>query len=1162
MFGSVGLGCFVLEVWMTHSVIGSADQIQRVATLLGKAALSVEAARAKTTASADQVRAPNILKSDAAGDRWAIRPGGVFGYNEVSMDQTVVQEEPELANQSDASGLLTTGATPLSLVVDFIGWIWLSVAGLLAFRLVLGWVRVRRMLSTCEPITDDRLNEVFLDVCNELNIAPRPTLLSTSETVSPMVAGALKPAIVMPDDAFDWTETELQMVFTHELGHVTRRDILIQTLGDLACIINWFNPLAWLASTRMRSLREIACDDLVIARYRQPANYAEVLLKIAKACRQQSPVMTVSMARVCSVSQRLLSVVDGASDRGSMNRGAARMSFAVSMVLIGLLSVVQLTANAQSPSTPEHEPNAEKSDASSEGNAEQSEAVKTMRVRIVGDDGKPIEKASLFVNIFDIERSGDFPNVTLTTNDQGDVDIRLPRKLGLLRLWPSMPGYVPQFLNFGNANQDEIGDLPGSLTFYLERGVQLSGTVVDSTGQAIAGASVQVRVDSPGSRLLYESEPTVNTWLAEGEDAALTDEDGRWEILNAPAKKDGEDYSFRLQVTHPEFAGDTRWGELQAKQGVTTEQLRAGTAQIKLDPGLRIRGKITGPNGEPVTQGLVIWDDRPYWAEGDNEASIDKSGSYQSQPLSPSQYTVTVLAPGFAPQQVIFDLDPSAPNLDFSLKAGNPLRIEVVDKDGQPEPDVYVGIGEWRGTEAIYNNKHPNVPESGIPRKSDANGIYQWDWAPEDAVVYRLGKKGFVATEVALVARDQPHRIELSPQMKIFGTVTDKTTGDPIKEFSVVPVKAFRPDFYSTSFQDRIQATDGEYEIPIQSHGQTGNRYMVRIEAEGYRSAFSTKSMEVGDDPLEVNFELEPAAAIEVEVENPDGTRAFEFMVAVGTPTSAPRFRIERPDSSFGIAMRVSGSNQFELPETFEPQLIRVFNELGFAEIALPPDGTLGIVRLQPWARVTGRLMQGDKLVANEGVSFRPLVQRGLTEARFQDSFFAQTDHEGNFLFDRLPPMSGRIQASLGPWRDSQMTSSQSVALNLKPGETKQLTLGGEGSRVTGKVIATGRDNEKLSKQWSINYLISREPGLPLPEGVKSLNFDADQTVDESILQSDDFSTWLGTKLHYYVKLSEDGTLQIDGVPPGQYDLVLQLYKQPAGCLVETIGQKIIPVAI
>ncbi|MGB7328396.1 MAG: redoxin domain-containing protein, partial [Rubripirellula sp.] len=789
-----------------------------------------------------------------------------------------------------------------------------------------------------------------------------------------------------------------------------------------------------------------------------------------------------------------------------------------------------------------------------------------MRVRIVGEDGAPLAKASLFANIFDIDRLGSFPNVTLETDEQGEVDIALPNKLGLLRLWPSMPGYVPQFLNFGNGNQDPIESLPGSLTFYLERGERLSGTVVDSAGQPIAGASVQVRVDVPESRILGSAEPTINTWLASGDDAVITDQKGAWEILNAPGKKEGKDYKFRLQVTHPDFAGDTRWGELQAKQGVTTEELRAGTAQIKLDPGLRIRGNITGPDGEPITKGLVIWDDRPYWAEGDNEVSIDERGGYRSLPLSPDKYPVTVLAPGFSPQQVNVDLGKLSEDLDFELQTGNRLVLEIVDQDGHPIPDVSVGIGEWRGTEAIYNYKHPNVPESGIPRKSDSDGIYRWDWAPEDAVVYCLGKKGFVNIEVALVARDQPHRIVLSPRMKIFGSVTDKQTGEPIKKFSVVPAKAFSPDFYSTSFQDRREATDGKYEIPVESHGQTGNRYMVRIEADGYRTAFGTKSMEVGDPPLQEDFELEPAAPIDAEVVNPDGTRAFDFMVAVGTPTTAPQFRIERPDSSFGIAMKVTGSCRFQLPATFEPQLVRVFNDRGFAEIDLPIDGTLGKIQLQPWARITGRLMQGDKPISNESVKFHPLIKRGLTEPRFQDSFFAKTDPDGHFEFDRLPPLAGRIQAYLGPWRDSPMTSSQSIPVNLKPGDTKSLSLGSEGGRVVGKVVATGRDNHGLSKQWSINFLVSRAPGLPLLDGDKMLSIAADQVVDQvvnqAIVQSDDFSEWLGTKLHYYVKLSEDGTLQIDGVPPGQYDLVIQLYEQPAGCLVETIGQAIVPVSI
>jgi thiol-disulfide isomerase/thioredoxin len=34
----------------------------------------------------------------------------------------------------------------------------------------------------------------------------------------------------------------------------------------------------------------------------------------------------------------------------------------------------------------------------------------------------------------------------------------------------------------------------------------------------------------------------------------------------------------------------------------------------------------------------------------------------------------------------------------------------------------------------------------------------------------------------------------------------------------------------------------------------------------------------------------------------------------------------------------------------------------------------------------------------------------------------------------------------------------------------------------------------------------------------------------------------------------------VTGVAPGEYDLVVRLYEQPVGCLVETVGEKVVPV--
>ena len=46
------------------------------------------------------------------------------------------------------------------------------------------------------------------------------------------------------------------------------------------------------------------------------------------------------------------------------------------------------------------------------------------------------------------------------------------------------------------------------------------------------------------------------------------------------------------------------------------------------------------------------------------------------------------------------------------------------------------------------------------------------------------------------------------------------------------------------------------------------------------------------------------------------------------------------------------------------------------------------------------------------------------------------------------------------------------------------------------------------------------------------------------------------------MKLSPDGTFRISGVPPGEYDLAIEVYAKPAGCLVDPLAQNVVPVTV
>jgi uncharacterized GH25 family protein/thiol-disulfide isomerase/thioredoxin len=1026
---------------------------------------------------------------------------------------------------------------------------------IIACRQIQQVLLTRRTLRQCTKIEGEDWCILRDAVARSLHVRTAVTLKSHPGAFSPMVAGFWHPVILLPAGAEKWTLERRRQVLLHELAHVQRRDVLTQSVAGLACAVHWFNPLAWWGAAQMRRLREIASDDVVVTHTARPSNYAETLLDVAKNYRCRQQVCTVAMARTAHVESRIGAILDATRRRTSLTKRSASVIGFSALVLAVLVGSLQLASRADDP---------QETPVDQEASTEKSGDPRTMTIRVLNENGQPFSDVNLHVSIWEIADTNDYPNRDYTTNSDGEVAIAIPRRLRILRLWPSKPGYVPQFVNFAEGTHQEGRLIPDEYEFQLQPGHRLSGLVVDAAGNPIAGAKVQVRVEVPEPFWDADPEPMISTWLAEDEGAAVTDEDGRWEIANAPAPRDGSDYEFQLQVTHPEFAGDTRWGELQEQQGITTAELRAGKARLTLHRGIAITGIVTGPGGEPVTKGLVIWDDRPYWATGVNETQIDPLGRYETLRLAPGEYPVTVMAPGYAPEQRTIQVSQSLQDVDFQLKPGNPIKLKIVDQSGNPIPEAYVQIGEWRGTEAIYNHKHPNVPESGIPRRANLDGVYSWDWAPADAVVYDISATGYDAKEVALVAREDTHQIELPPLMMIFGDVVDAESGEPIDRFRVIPVKAFRPDFYSTDFQGGSIAhgKDGEYKIQIDSGAQTGNRYRVRIEAEGYRTAFGQKSLAVGDPPLEEDFQLERASALVGTVLDPSGQPASEFTVAVGTPTTSPHFSIDHPDSDFGVAFRVQGTNGFELPATFEPRRIRVFNDSGFAEVLRQPDDPIGTIALEPWASLSGRLVQDGQPIPNEWIYFHPLVRRELTEARFQDSFSAQTDPNGSFRFDRLPPMSGTVKAYLGPWRDSVLTSSRSVPLDLQPGDRQEVSLGGDGATITGRVVATGRSNDELSKNWSLNYLVSRSRGVGYPQGAEALSFDPSGPLNPAWLRQPDFQSWLPTRENHFVKLADDGRLRIHGVGPGAYDLVIQLYEQPAGCLVETIGEKVVPITI
>jgi hypothetical protein len=342
--------------------------------------------------------------------------------------------------------------------------------------------------------------------------------------------------------------------------------------------------------------------------------------------------------------------------------------------------------------------------------------------------------------------------------------VSIPNELRILRLWPFKKGYVPLFLNFAEETHGDGKRIPSKYHFKLAKGARLSGTVVDEAGQPIAGVKVAVRVEIREPAWGVNPDPMISHWLTDddfNDGVTITDANGRWFITNAPAATEKNDYEFQLSLTCDQYVRDLDWGQLQRAQGITTAMLRDGSAKMVLARGQSIVGTIRDQAGQPVTKGLVIWHDDPYLAHGVNETQIDKQGSFKTIPLQPGEYPITVAVPGFAPERRMVKVDAELKPQDFTLVPGRKVIMKVVDLDGKAIAGAYVVPESWRDSKSLYSDIHPNVPVSGIPRYSDGAGRYEWDWAPVDFVVYRVGAKGYNDRQVAVMAEGEELVIEL-----------------------------------------------------------------------------------------------------------------------------------------------------------------------------------------------------------------------------------------------------------------------------------------------------------------------------------------------------------------------------------------------------------------
>jgi TonB family protein len=296
----------------------------------GVAAVLVVAVLPRVTP-AWQITLPAAAIESAASTGAAARSG----ERPIARGVAVAQREPP-----------TSRAFPAVSIRLVLTAVWLAGLLVVAVRLILGLIGLRRVAARAATVHDDRLRQLLRTLKGELRVTRPVRLLFDDAPVGTW--GVWRPSIVLPAAATAWPDDRARAVLAHELAHVQRFDWLVQLAAHALCAALWFNPLAWVVARRLRDEGERACDDVVLGIGFIDREYATHLFDIARATSRPALSAAVPMARPSSLEGRIAAMLNPTVDR-RVPSTVFRIVAATFLLVAASAAAVRVTAQQAGP---------------------------------------------------------------------------------------------------------------------------------------------------------------------------------------------------------------------------------------------------------------------------------------------------------------------------------------------------------------------------------------------------------------------------------------------------------------------------------------------------------------------------------------------------------------------------------------------------------------------------------------------------------------------------------------------------------------------------------------------------------------------------------------------------------------------------------------------
>lgn len=815
-------------------------------------------------------------------------------------------------------------------------------------------------------------------------------------------------------------------------------------------------------------------------------------------------------------------------------------------------------------------------------------------------EGKPLREASVFiytagpkegVGVLCPSCYADCRKRT-TTDGQGHFKIESLDAALLFRVLVVAKGHRPEFVSKVDPaiKPIEVTLKPGRAEVSQDQ--QMKGRVLDAEGKPVSGAVVSIRGVSRGQSTRFGGNEDIDQ-------VAVTDNDG-------------------LLVINGETPFDAVGVEVEARaqaKGVFQHLASGGKIhELKLSEGAAVKGRLV-KDGQPVAEAEVGISGADRSAEiyvGDFSVGTDKEGRFLLANLPPNRdYLVCAKMSSLAGKGAVparharVNEDGSVLDVgDISLASGFKLEGQIRLTDGKPVPPK---------TRVLLSR---DEAWDSAQMEADDQGRFKFLGVPAESVSLSARVKGYRLSSrnksldsmnpfhlVGLLKADKSDLIlefepgenqqgsrgayidirqepllgaeavkERTGDIHVTGTVLDAETRKPLNAFTITEGRAETfPNTFQWFSTRQTEGTNGSLDLFL-NKGRGAPAIMV--EAEGY---VPQSSGAITGTETNLAFALKKGSGPSGVVLKPDGEPASGAKVYLvdmrnGVYVQDKTMKVQDRIYQETRSTKTDEKGRFSFKARVDDYAVLILEDEGFAQATVEELKLRPEVKLLPWAKVEGRLLIGQRPGTNEnirlGLAFLPYEYHPRNFAPLSLFLTTQTDQDGHFAFERVPPINLQVYHSPNV-RDGKMgmiPTSQTTSFALKPGELKTLSLGGKGRPVTGQLVVNGYEG-KIDWRADVHSLELILP--PTDEFPDLLALSREQSARIQAADSDDekkrlleemqksreqginkqrafYATEKGREYYfqnkrYALNFAQDGSFRVEDVPGGKYRLRVDL---------------------